>query len=72
MLMDSIIDHRKDENAVPKDDEYVIVNGKWNCSKTTDGRHFNIRWNYGTTSWEPLRTLKEANPVDIAEYDVAN
>jgi hypothetical protein len=28
MLMESIIDHRKDENAVPKDDENVVVNGK--------------------------------------------
>jgi hypothetical protein len=25
MLMDSIIDHRKDENGVPQDDEYVVV-----------------------------------------------
>jgi hypothetical protein len=36
MLMDSIIDHHKDENAVPKDDEYVVVNGKRNWKKTTD------------------------------------
>jgi hypothetical protein len=71
MLMDSIIDHRKFENAVPKDDEYVIVNGKRNRRKTTDGWHFNIQWQYGTTNWEPLRTLKEANPVEIAEYVVA-
>jgi hypothetical protein len=33
MLMDSIIDRRKDENTVPKDDEYVIVNGKRNRRK---------------------------------------
>jgi hypothetical protein len=28
MLIDSIIDYRNDENAVTKDDEYVVVNGK--------------------------------------------
>jgi hypothetical protein len=72
MLMDSIIDHRKDENAVPKDDEYVIVNGKRSRRKTTGGWHFNIHWKDGTTSWEPLRTLKEANQVETAEYLVAN
>jgi hypothetical protein len=26
MLMDSTIDHRKDENTVPKDDKYIVVN----------------------------------------------
>jgi hypothetical protein len=72
MLMDSIIDHRKDENAIPKDDKYVIVNGKRSRRKTTDGWQFNIQWKDGTTSWEPLGTLKETNPVEIAEYIVAN
>jgi hypothetical protein len=26
----------------------------------------------GTTSWVPLSTLKESNPVEIAEYPVAH
>jgi hypothetical protein len=43
MLMDSTIDHRKHENAVPKDDEYVVVNGKRNRKKTTEGWQFNIQ-----------------------------
>jgi hypothetical protein len=72
MLMGSIIDHRKDENAVPKDDEYVVVNGKRNQEKSTDGWQFNVQWKDGSTTWEPLKTLKEANPVEIAEYLVAN
>jgi hypothetical protein len=71
-MMDSIIHHRKEENAVPKDDEYVIINGKRNLRITTDGWHFNIQWKDGTTSWEPLRTLKEADLVEIAEYVVDN
>jgi hypothetical protein len=41
MLMDAIIDHRKDENAAPKDDAYVVVNGKKNRQKTTDWWHLN-------------------------------
>jgi hypothetical protein len=68
MLMDSIIDHRKDESAVAKDDEYVVVNGKRNRKKTTDGWQFNIQWKDDSTTWEPLKTLKEANPVEIADY----
>jgi hypothetical protein len=50
MLMDSIIDHRKDENAVPKDDKYIVVNGKRNWRKTTDGWQFNIQWKDGSAS----------------------
>jgi hypothetical protein len=41
MLMDSIIDHCKDENAVPKDDEYVVkVAGKLltDGTSTSNGR----------------------------------
>jgi hypothetical protein len=37
MLIDSIIDHCKDENAVPKDDYYVLVKGKRSSRKTTYG-----------------------------------
>jgi hypothetical protein len=37
MLMDSIIDHRKDENAVPTDEEYVVVKGKRSRKQNTDG-----------------------------------
>jgi hypothetical protein len=48
--MDSIIDHHKDENAVHKDDEYVVVNGKQNQRKTTDGWQLNIQWKDGSTS----------------------
>jgi hypothetical protein len=41
--MDSIIDHKKDHTAVSKDEEFVIVNGKRQRKKTTDGWHFNIQ-----------------------------
>jgi hypothetical protein len=51
MLMDSIIDHRKDENAVPKDDEYVVVDGKRNRKITTDGWQIIIQWKDGSTTW---------------------
>jgi hypothetical protein len=72
MLMDSIIDRRKDENAVQKDDKYVVVNGKGGRKKATDRWQFNIQWKDGSTSWETVKTLKEANPVELAEYVIAN
>jgi hypothetical protein len=43
--MDSIVDHRKDEKAAPKDDEYVVVSGNrsrkkplMNGKSTSNGR----------------------------------
>ena len=72
LLMDSIIDHKSDKNAVAKDDEFVTLNGKQHRKKTTEGWHFNVQWKDGTTTWEPLKRLKETNPVDVADYVVAN
>jgi len=31
-----------------------------------------IAWKDGTTSWEHLKNLKESNPIEVAEYAVAN
>ena len=31
-----------------------------------------MEWKDGTTSWIPLKDLKESNPVQIAEYAVTN
>jgi hypothetical protein len=31
-----------------------------------------VQWRDGSTSWEPLHNLKESNPVEVAEYAVAN
>ena len=29
-------------------------------------------WKDGSTTWDPLKDIKESNPVDIAEYVVGN
>jgi hypothetical protein len=31
-----------------------------------------VEWKYATTSWDRLADLKESNPVEVAEYAVAN
>jgi hypothetical protein len=72
MLIDSIIEHSKDENAVPKDNEYVVVNGKRNRLQNSDRWRFNIQRKDGTTRCKSPRTRKGVNPVEIAAYAVAN
>jgi len=72
ILLDSIIDHKKDGHAVLKDDEFVEQNGKRVRQMTTKGWKLCVQWKDGSTSWEPLNRLKESNPVEVAEYAVAN
>jgi len=31
-----------------------------------------VEWRNGTTSWLPLKTLKETNPIQVADYAKAN
>ena len=72
LLMDSIVDHSKDGSAVSLDDLHIVVNGQKKVRKTTKGWRLCVLWKDGTTSWEALKDLKESNPVEVAEYAVAN
>jgi hypothetical protein len=31
-----------------------------------------VSWKIGSSDWIPLKELKEANPVEVAEYGIAN
>lgn len=63
VLLDSIIDHARNDQATLKDDEFVTKNGKRHRRITTKGWKLCVQWKDGSTSWEPLRTLKESYPV---------
>ena len=39
---------------------------------TTRGWSLLVQWKDGSTSWEKLKDLKASNPVEVAEYAVAN
>lgn len=39
---------------------------------TTRGWELEVQWKDGSTSWIPLKDLKESNPIEVAEYAVAN
>ena len=67
-LMDHIVDHRKDNKAVCKDNQDVTLNGKTYKQKTTRGWQLCIEWKDKSTSWESLSDMKESYPVEVAEY----
>ena len=49
-----------------------MLNGREHKKRTTRGWSFCVQWRDGTTSWENLKDLKESNPLEVAEYAVAN
>ena len=74
LMLQEIVDHKKDESAaVPMSQMWIKgSNGNMHMRMTTKGWKLCVTWKDGTTSWEPLKDLKESNPLQVAEYVVAN
>jgi hypothetical protein len=70
IIMECIIDQKKEDHALKRDDMYIKHGSNTQVMKTTKGWHLCVEWNYGTTSSEHLTDLKESNTVEIAEYAV--
>ena len=71
-ILSAIIDHKKDDTAVHIDDKYIVKGNRKSLRVSTKGWYLCVEWKNGTTSWERLKDLKESNPVEVAEYAVAN
>jgi len=73
-VMDSIVDHRKTDKALSRREGYTIDKrtGAKRKRHTTAGWEFQVEWRDGSTTWVPLKDLKESNPVEVAEYAVVN
>ena len=73
MVMKEICDHRKDGRAIPISDGFsTSKNGNKTPKQTTIGWQLLVEWKYGSSDWTDLKDLKESNPVELAEYAVAN
>jgi hypothetical protein len=70
--LDEIINHHRDENALRIDRKGIQGKSNMHCQPTTKGWRLQVRWKDGTTSWEPLRNLKNSNPLEVAQYAVTN
>jgi hypothetical protein len=71
LLLAGIIGHRKDESALDGADAFIQRGSNRHVRKTTKGWKLCVEWKDGTTSWERLADLKESNPVELADYAVA-
>jgi hypothetical protein len=67
-LLEAIIDHKSDGNAVKDADRYFYNRGRQYPKKTTAGWKLCVQWKGGLTTWETMADLKESYPVQVAEY----
>ena len=71
-LLDSIIDFKKDDNAVEKSDMYIHTrSGQRRLRQNTAGWFLLILWKNGEEEWMPLKLLKETLPIETAEFAVS-
>ena len=72
-ILQEITDHKRDGSALSKDDGFIENrHGQRRPKLTTRGWKLLVSWKDGSTDWIPLKDLKESNPVEVAEYAVAN
>ena len=72
-VLKEIVSFRRDAKiAIDKDNGSILVNGISKPVITTKGWDVQVLWIDGSTSWVPLKLLKESNPVEVAEYALAN
>jgi len=72
LIMEETIDHKMDHNAIKIEDKYIQNGSNLTLHHTTKGWYLKVLWKDGTTSWEPLKDLKESNPIQVADYAIAN
>jgi len=73
MIFREIVDHRVSDDAIKKEEGFTIgYNGNVHPKKTTKGWDISVEWRDGSTSWLPLRDVKDSNPLELAQYAIAN
>lgn len=71
-VLQEIIDHRRRPSAVPSSDGVIRTATGERPRRTTRGWDLLVEWKDGSSTWVPLKDIKESNPVDVAEYAVGN
>ena len=72
-LLQEITDHRKDASAITADDGFMVSrNGNQVPKKTTRGWELLVTWKGGLSQWVNLKDIKDAYPVEVAEYAITN
>jgi hypothetical protein len=71
-LFDEIVDHKRGADAVKPEEGFEQYRGRSVPKRTTRGWKLCVKWKDGSTSWVPLKDIKESHPIQVAEYATAN
>jgi hypothetical protein len=72
-VLKEITDHKKDNTAVDIARGFVSTKKGARIPKTTTrGWKLLCQWKDGSSDWIDLKYLKDSNPIELAEYAVAN
>ena len=68
-IFDGIVDYKQVDSDVSKANALITTNrGVRNLRKMKIGWKFLIQWKDVTTTYMPLKILKDFNPFDVAEF----
>jgi len=71
-LLQGIINFRMTDEAIPKSRGWTTLpSGVKKRKVTTKGVELEVEFIDGTSSWVPLKDLKESNPIETAEFAVS-
>ncbi len=70
-IIEEICDHQRTESAIGISDGYVGEGSKRKPVVTTKGWKLQVKWKDGSYDWLPLSQVKESNPIEVAEYSIA-
>ena len=71
-MLKEISGHKKGPNAIDKEEGFTRShNGNQIPIRTTKGWEIKVHWKDGSTSWVPLKAIKDSNPIELMEYAVA-
>jgi hypothetical protein len=66
-ILQEITDHKRNGLALSKVDNFIENrHGQRRHKLTTRGWNLLVSWKDGSTSWIPLKALKESNPIEMA------
>ena len=71
-VLEEIIDHRQTDAALVGDARFrTLRNGMRVPIKSTRGHQFCVKFKGNETEWLDVKTVKESNPIEAAEFAVA-
>ena len=73
LILQEITSHQKDDAVAMTSSVAWEISHHCNRhrKRTTAGWLLEVLWKGGTITWVPLKDLKESNPLQVAEYVVA-